>query len=173
MVRFFPLIHPYDQRKVLVAFLALLWIFGLLSGVVIGYSGSPAFYDVMRAAAASPRTAGGTVLSSILPALISAVAVHTSHSQILFLLAFFKALVLGFLASGVWIFFGSAGWLVCLLCFGADFLSCGVYLWLWLQILSRSRRLYLRCGIACLLIGILNCFDYLIVSSFLVELLSL
>lgn len=99
-------------RKSSVFLLAVFWTLGLgCGGYFFRLTGSNLASQMPLAAMGQPSIFG-LLISFVLPFLCSAFAVYISASKLLFLIAFAKAVLFGFVTSAVCTAFGSAGWLV-------------------------------------------------------------
>ena len=138
-VPFFHLSSAFDQRKVRRFLLAFSWIAGLICGIGLCHAAGPSFVSWMRGVCECPVSIGRLTAFTILPFLLSALAVYTSHPGLLFGLAFARAASLSFVCSAVSLGWGSSGWLVrWLLCFGG-LLTAPVLYGYWLRHIGRHR----------------------------------
>lgn len=139
LVPFFHLSSASDQRKVCRFLLAFCWISGLICGIGLCYAAGPCFVSWMRGVCAVPVSIGRLIAITLLPFLLSALAVFASHPRLLFGIAFVRGFSLSFVCAAISLSWGSAGWLArWLLCFGS-LLSAPILYGCWLRHLSGHR----------------------------------
>ena len=171
MVRFFRCHILQSSRRVHAVILAFVLLSGFAFGILSSGSAEQSLFQLMRTAA-SARVSIICLLPVIfLPVLFSALAVYIGQRWLIFLLAFAKAFLIGYLSSSILIRYPDSGFLFVLLFLCSDCLTFPVMCWFWLRILSGEKSA--PCIYAVILwilwIGIL---DSQVISPFLATLLS-
>lgn len=139
LVPFFHLSSAFIQRKVCRFLLAFCWIAGLIGGIGLCHAAGPSFVSWMRGVCDRPVSIGRLIAITLLPFLLSALAVFASHPRLLFGIAFVRGVSLSFVCAAVSLSWGSAGWLArWLLCFGS-LVSAPILYGCWLRHLSGHR----------------------------------
>ena len=139
LVPFFHLSSAFDQRKVCRFLLAFSWIAGLISGIGLCHAAGPSFVSWMRGVCEYPVSIGRLTAFTVLPFLLSALAVFASHPGLLFGIAFARGVSLSFVCAAVTLCWGNAGWLArWLLCF-SGLLSAPILYGYWLRHIGRRR----------------------------------
>lgn len=155
------------------AYLAIVWILGLLAGVFSSVSAGDSLLPTMRAALYCGVSISGLLTVTLLPLLFSALAVYISKPFLLLPIAFSKGFLYAFWAGGILRLFGASGWLMKLLLLFGDAASLPILWWYWLKASDRfSRRKYRQFLVASAAAAAVSCFDYFFVSSFLTELIT-
>lgn len=173
MVRFFPVFFYANSRKVYVARLAFAWILGLVCGSMTALSADRSFLPLMRLAPLGQMSIVGLLVSILLPFLFSAVGLSLFGHWFLTLFVFVRAFLLSCVMSGVFITYGSAGWIVDLLFLFSDFLFTPVLLWFWIHS-AGCKQYVMRCGTVVLfLLLVIGYLDFRFVSPFLAGLLTM
>ena len=111
----------------------LAWVFGfgLLAGSLASIGAQAVFSDGRQSMAQFP---GGSVfVPTLLPLLVSGFAVYAGWHILLIPTAFWKAFSFSYVASGVILAWGSAGWLVGGLGLFGSVCSLPVLWWYWLR----------------------------------------
>lgn len=172
MDRFLHLNLSFLRCRTLRTVLALLWIVGLLLGAVVSLSADTLLSSTMRSALHSGMSIFGLLAALLLPFLITALAVFISQPSLLLPVAFLKAFLFSFTGTGLLTAFGTSAWLLrCLLMF-SDTLVLPLLWWLWLRLLSDDRNTALySCLFAVAGTVLIGCFDFALVSPFLVSLI--
>lgn len=163
---------PVWWRKASPLFLACTWSMGMLVGTLAADSARTLLCTVIRNAVQLPATIPGLLTTTVLPFLFSAFA-FSFYEPLLLVICVGKAFAFSYCAYGVFITFGSAGWLVRCLFLFSDCIIIPILLFYWIRLFScvstNPRRELLSClGISMLIGGI----DYYLVSPFLVTLIS-
>lgn len=171
---FFHSLMPRFFRKDSVAFLAFLWIAGLISGTVTSFSADTSFLPLMRSALYSPVSIVCLLSAMLLPLLFSAFAVYISSAWLLIPVVFFKGFSYAYFGFGILTSFGSAGWLIHLLLIFSDTWILPVLWMYWLRAPVNGRSGLLTDTVpavsAALLIGSL---DISVISPLLAQILSI
>ena len=161
-----------NWRKFCKLFLALSWHFGLLCGVLITDKCDPDLLSLMRSAVLSRVSIVGLLAVTFLPFLLSAFAVIFSSPWLMIPISFLKAFSFGYCASAVSTSFGSAGWLVRWLLLFSACCSVPVLYWFWLRHISGSQKsLWMDLVLCAVIVLLIGCLDYRVISPFLVKLL--
>lgn len=173
MDRFLSLNLSAPRCKCSEGLLACAWIFGLISGIFFSFSAGDSFFSLMRSAADGRVSICGLLSTILLPLLLSAFAVFISKPRLFIPIAFVKALAFAYCGIGVWLAFGSAGWLFrCFLMF-SDICMLPVLWWFWIRNLGTDTRkpfrTFLTVLAAALFIGFL---DFNVISPFWASLIS-
>ena len=170
----FPVILSFNPRRNHLFYLALLWIAGLLSGSLVVIGGGNGFLSWMRAAELDRVSIISLFFSLFLPFLFSAFAVLISKPQLIYFVYFAKAFLFGFCAGGIMMAYSSAGWLVCLLLFFAQWCMSPVLFWFCSRCLRGGQTDLWRdlavCAALCFLLGSA---DRCMVSPFLAMLIEI
>ena len=164
---------PYPTTRRL-WILSAFWITGLLCGVASACYAGPPFLSLMRNAVFCSVSIICLLLTVFLPFLLSALAVFFSVPCFLYPIAFAKAFLLAFVSMGIFITFGSAGWLFRLLIGFGDIVSVPLLIWFWLRCLCADRKTcHFDFMITTSLIFLIICIDFRIISPFLADLINL
>jgi len=163
---------PHRRRKSRHRILAFCWVLGLLCGAVVSLSAESSLVPLMHSAACRPVSITSLLCVTILPFLISALAVASSWTALIFPLCFCKAFSFAFVSLGVFQAYGSAGWIVRYLLLFSDCAAVPFLYGFWLRCLSGRHTLCLfdtalMLGI-CILLGSM---DYRIISPYLARLI--
>lgn len=154
-------------------FLGYSWILGLIFGGLAAVFVSNDVSSLMHAASVSRVSIVGLLSVYLFPLLFSALAVYMNLPYLLLPICFLKAVSFSYLAMGVSIAFGSAGWLVRLLLMFSDLASFPILWWFWSRSRSGSHGSLLRFFTAALcLAAVFGSIDYCLVAPFLANLLS-
>ena len=130
---------PRLQRKGYAICLAFFFLCGFLLGIFAFSCMDSSILPLMRSASVSPVSIVGILCVTILPFLISALAVYISEPWILFAVAFGKAFCFSFLSMAAMLSCGSGGWLVRLFLMFSDLLGLPVLYLYWQRSLCRER----------------------------------
>lgn len=122
-----------DRRKYSIVVLAFIWCVGLAGGIGISFFAGDSFVSLMRMAAGRPASIVNLLMVSMLPFLFSAVAVFLRSRYLLSAVCFIKAFLFGFVSSGAYMAFGSAGWLVWLMVMFSDIFCLIPLWWYWIS----------------------------------------
>lgn len=171
MGRFLHLNLANTRCNVSVVYLAYSFLLGLVAGSLIGFDSSLSCASLMRAAPSCGMSIVGLFTVSLLPLLISALAVFTSQIWLLIPLAFMKSFCFSYVCIGIFCGFGSAGWLICLLMMLPEGLLMGGLWWYWQQCLNDCAY---RSGLLAFLVscGIIW-FDFSVISPFLADIINI
>lgn len=168
MARFLHHDFPTWWRKCCTAFLASSWLLGLIVGCLIFYAAGYECVSWMRAAADSRVSIVGLLSVIILPFLFSAFAVYISHSWLLLIVAFGKAVSFSLVSLGILISFGSAGWLMRFLLMFSDLCALPLLFLFWMRFISGERRITLRSGLLFSAAGlVIGSIDFYLISPIL------
>lgn len=160
------------ERPVII--LSLSWLAGLIAGIFCAVHADEPYFALMRMAAGSRVSIVGLVASVLLPFLIAAFAVYISTPQLLYPLCFAKALLFSFGACGVYIAFGSAGWLAQFLLQFSDCLLLPVFCWFCIRHISgKGQALAKELAMCAAAVGLIGSIDYCVVSPFLAMLIDI
>lgn len=153
------------RRALSISALLLIWIVGFSSGIAIA-SRSSAY--LLKLTFSFERVSFvGLVFASILPLIISALAVKLSAPLFLLIVAFTKALLFGFAVFVLHNFYGNAFWLSRWLYMFSDSLMTVFLLWFWLRSITGKSSHFDKDLIICLIsAAVLVLVDYFIVSPF-------
>lgn len=161
-------LHSHNFRRGLVA---LFWITGLLLGYYFSLHIPPETASSICTITSAPVSFAGLFFSQIIPFVLTAVFVWFRISVLILPVVFLKAVSFSFSSSALALSFWDAGWLLYRFYTFADSWSVIILLWLWYSCADRevsnfNSRLLLSvittsCGC---------CFDYFIVSPFLLAL---
>lgn len=148
--------------------IAFSWLFGLISGTVLGGLNSSFLSEYLLAGSKESTSLFGFLTASVVPMVLSAIAVHSLGSWTLFLSVFFTGFLQSFWGIAVLAGFPCSGWLILVLLFFSSVFS-GPLLWLlWLELASvnpkphKNKIPHIFTG--CLLLGVL---DHSVITPFL------
>lgn len=151
--------------------LSIIWIVGLLIGILTAAGAGDSFFYMMRGVIPSAVSIPGLLLISILPFLLTAFA-FSLFRPLLMLVVLMKAFTFGFCAFGIMTVFADAGWLLRLLLMFSAGCSLPLLMWLWLRPESISRKRFLIETAVCIVAaGCFGFLDYYYVSPFAAMLL--
>ncbi len=150
--------------------LSLLWLLGLLLGVVLAGTGD-IVPSLMRTASGTPVTIVSLLLRCTLPFLISLLAIHFSKRWIVFLLCFFKAFLFGLCICSVTFCFYQASWIVILLLIFSDIVLMPVLFYFWIKHIDSVGVKMHSSMLCCAIAIVVACVDYCYISPYLVLLI--
>lgn len=156
-----------------VCLFCIIWLCGLAGGVFIATGLDHTHFLLMRPSNLYGLSIFRQLAAVYLPFLFAAYAVSIDNPKLLLVLCFVKAFAFSFCGCLVFNAYGTAGWLVRLLLLFTDVFTIPVLIWYCLrhidsQIYSAKRDLI----ICILLITIVVCFDYFVISPFTAELID-
>ena len=162
------------SRRIYRPLLAFLMLLGFLCGIFLTVNSDPSSVSLMRTAALSRVSIVGLLTVLLLPFLLSAFAVYTSSTYLLFPVCWLKAFSFSHSAGMISLAFGNAGWLVRWLLLFSSGLSLPVLIWFCMRHGDGTHRKDLLrdfsvCMVLVLLIGSL---DFRVISPFLVKLIE-
>lgn len=151
------------------ALLAMAFLSGLLAGMLLSAQ-TFEFFNGTRAGFSHPAGISA-LIPPVLPLLFSGFAIYAGQPLLLVPTAFWKALSFSYVATGVAVAWGSAGWLVSGVALFGSFCSLSVLWWYWLRHIGGeafSMRTFLPAMGIALVIGWA---DLLVISPFLSNIL--
>ena len=156
------------SRKYSIFFLAFLWVLGFLFGLDMAQCAGDSYFLLMRGAFVGAVSIVNLLIVSLLPFLLSAIAVYIHSYPLLAVLCFIKSFSFAFVSSGVLFAGDRGGWLIRILFMFSDLFSM-VLLWIcWIvcakKQVSGGFCAILLCGFITVCIVFL---DYVYVSPFL------
>lgn len=158
--------------KLSVFLLAMLWCLGLILGVVVSSSAGEAFSSLMRLAFRSPVSIVSLLIVTLLPFLLTAVAVFFSKTWLFFPICFLKAFSYGYAMHAIVLSYGTSGWLIQLILIILDSLAMTVLLWLWIRHIAGRQQTFRIDGAVCAAVLLATAFtEYYFVSPFLATLI--
>jgi len=146
---------------------------GLLLGHQYASLADPTYFLLMRMASERPVSIMSLFTVSLLPFLISALAVYVSHPELLLPVCFCKSFLFACCAFSATSVFGTAGWLVRLLLQFSDVCLLPVLCWFWIRHIGGSfgtlqKDIFLCCGVALVVCVV----DHCVISPYLVTLID-
>ena len=148
--------------------LVVCWLLGLCAGIFITATFSPIPVSLMRATLWGHVSIVGAVVVLSFPLIISAIASACMWSWLFYLIAVFKSFSLGYVASCLYLSFGSAGWLMCILVLLPDFcVSSALLCFLCRRLLYGKRLLWNDCLLGAVTIVAVSAGYYYIVAPYL------
>ena len=149
-----------------VIFLAFFWLLGISLGISVANVASCQFSSLMCTLFCQRVSIVRMLIIHTFPLLLSAVLMHFSAYFLLLLFAFVKAFCYAFSSYSIYLYFGSAGWLLQpLLMFSGSSVAV-VLLFYWFRMLP-SRIITRDICICCIITVCFVCIDYFLVSPFL------
>ena len=162
-----------SRTQLYVVLLALFWLSGVTAGCAMTVSDPLNICALMRSAGKYRVSIVWLGLLSVLPLLVISVVTCYRLHYFIFPLCALRGLTFGVCCSGVYLAFGSAGWLVSGLLLFSSILRMPVLLWYCLRCLSKPLLRMKRDLIKCIAITLLvTLVDYLWVSPFLSVLMT-
>ncbi len=170
MGRQFPLCRFFIWmwHKFRIVVLTLFWVLGFLSGILSALAADDYLPLLMRSAIYSTVSISGLLISTVLPFLISVLAVLASEFWLLPLIGGAKAFCFAFSACGISLVFGSSSWLLRGLFLFCDFFTLPMLYFFTLRSLSGENQRHLTLWL--LLPSVIATLNYGFVSPFLVDL---
>lgn len=148
------------------------WILGLILGFCFGGSAGDSFLLMMRDLDQMIVSIPGLLFVTILPFLLTAVAVFLFQPWLLYLLIFGKSFCFGFCICGMMTVFPSVFWMGQLLLMFTDSCSLPFLMWLWLRHSDFSPKQFAGRYLFCMLASLtLMAMDYCVISPFVTTLL--
>lgn len=163
---------PHFSRRMMFLLLAFSWCLGLVLGLWSSAMAGESLVPLMQSAASARVTITGLLTAISLPFLLSALAVFLGRWWLFLPIAFGKAFLIAFTGYGVFVSFGSAGWLMRVLLMFSDCACAPLLLWLWIHGITAERRRVLSVAGPALLALAIGSVDFYVVSPFLAMLLS-
>lgn len=158
--------------KLSVFLLAMLWCLGLILGVIVSSSAGEAFSSLMRLAFQSPVSIISLLTVTLLPFLLTAVAVFFSKTWFFLPICFLKAFSYGYAMHAIVLSYGTSGWLIQLIFTIIDSLTMIVLLWLWIRHIAGRQQTFRIDGTVCVAVLLTTVFiEYYLVSPFLATLI--
>lgn len=153
-----------------IALLVCIWLVGLLSGTLIFFFGLPHFASTLTMVCSVFFAEKRNLLFTILPFLLSALAVSFRRPSWLFLVCWIKATLVSFTYSLLCLYYGQAGWLVRWFLYFVDVCSMPLLFFYWLRNLSPSRTsVWYEYVIYCLALIIFMLLDYRFIAPYAVK----
>lgn len=118
--------------------LAFAWCLGLSSGHWLVSSAEPFCPSLMYAFVSQRISIFGLLFVSILPFLLSALAIRYRVFGFLVPIAFYEAFLLGYSHNAFLQAFGDCGWLVCFFFLFSQSVSAVLLLWYWMRNIDHS-----------------------------------
>ena len=172
MGRFLRLNLSHACCKSLRIALSILWISGLLFGIIFSFSADTILLPAMLSALHGRLSIICFLSALLLPLLITVFSVYISQPCLIFALVFLKAFLFAFVGFGVLNSFDSSAWLLQCLFMFSDSLILPIFWWLWLQSFSKDQLEFFRNSMfAALGVLLIGCFDYALIAPFLGALL--
>lgn len=161
----------FRKNKFLIVFF-LVWFVGFFAGFSFFRTFKQSELLLMRSVVFQPVSIVGLICAIFLPLLCTYISVLINKPMIALVLSFLKAASFSFSLSLLTLLYGSASWLLCVLCMFSDtcFLLILFAVWLQYPVICNvnSKRLFTGSFI----LGLLILFgDYFVVSPFLIGLL--
>lgn len=159
-----------NRRDLLLAFF---WLSGILAGIRMYACSGISFASWMRGSLGAVSIVSLTTVT-LLPFLLSAIAVSLSCRWLIYPLAIGKGLSFSFVSMGCLCSFGCSGWLIgCLFCF-SELISVPMLYWFWLRCLrGKGKGFAAEVTLLCSLCFLIGSVDYCLVSPFLAMLINL
>lgn len=156
-----------------VIFLSFCCLLGILSGSFLAVCFGQTYGDLMRSAAISGMSVGGSAIAVFLPLLLCVVCIHCGRPKLLYGICFFKSLMLGFGAMGCFYAFGAGSWLVRLLFQFTDLISFPILCWFMLRcITGTGKQIGKDLMLSAIIFAIAGFLDLFYISPFLVMLID-
>lgn len=172
MGRFLRLKLPCFCCRTVYIVLSLLWISGLLLGILMSCFADSVLSPTMLSAPDGSLSIFCFLSALLLPLIISVLSVYLSQPCIIFPVVFTKAFLFSFVGFGFLNSFVTSGWLMrCLMMF-SDSLALPILWCVWLQAFSNDRRALMQfSALAAALILLIGFFDYAFIVPFLATLI--
>lgn len=153
--------------------LMIAWVAGLLLGGVVAAVSQETLSEAFRTASLSGSTLSGIVLPSLLPFLLSALAVYFSAPKFLTFICGVKAFSFAFCGFGLCFVYGQCSWLIRLLLMFTDVFSLPILYFYWTRYSSGERRpsWITNICIFCILL-VISSIDHCFISPFTVYLVK-
>lgn len=120
-------------------YLATVWILGLICGAGCGYRWDASLVPLMRGCLYDTVSIVCIFSLLCLPFMISLLASFWNVRGLIYLIAFGKAFLFSFVSLGIFLSFGSAGWLVYLMLMFSQMCSLPVLYWFWIYCLNHRQ----------------------------------
>ena len=162
-----------DRRNLCKLLVLPVWISSLTLGILTARYSAHFLTPMVQSAVGLEPTFPALFRSAVLPFLLSAFAVFLSEPWLLLPICSMKAFGFGFCASGVYLAFGTAGWLVRFLFLFTDVLVIPILLFYCLRQLRSEKSFHLIepltfVGISSALAAV----DYYVIAPFLVSIID-
>lgn len=118
-----------NARVYYILCITLGWLVGLAVGVYLCRCNAHRLYTLFRCSASDIHSAVGSTIVFLFPLALSLIAASFSVRWLLTVVAFCRGLSFGFVACGLFLAFGGAGWLVCGLVMLPNAFLSAVLLW--------------------------------------------
>ncbi len=140
-----------DSCKFYVAFLAVTWIAGFLSGIVISNTVGTSVSSLMRMSMNTHVSIVSVLFASFLPFLFSTAAILLSKIWLFFPVCFVTSFSYAYTLNSIICCFGVSGWAIQILFMLTDGIAAVVMLWFWLRFISKQCALHLHDAAICML----------------------
>lgn len=120
--------------------LTSVWIAGLILGAFVSFVAVNALRDLFPVVLSANKSMVSVLLPTILPFLLSALAVYFSIPWLLSLICGLKAFCFGFCGLGLCIVYGQCSWLLQLLFMFTDLCTLPILLFYWLRYFMGGNR---------------------------------
>lgn len=160
-----------QRKKCRIVPLLLIWAISSVLGVFFAYSTRNELIPMIRYSVTQPVSLSGTLVVGVLPLFIGFMAVLCSEHWLLPVIGAWKAFAFSYSACGISLAYGAAGWLIRGLLLFSDALLIPALCVFCIRYGSGNRaQLKLEWYAWLLLVAVVGCLDYLVVSPFLVSL---
>ena len=150
----------------------LVWIAGLLIGMLLAARFDSSFFSLMR------PTLGGRVsivrqLAAIfLPFLIAAFAAYANKLWLVYLLCLFKSCAFIYCSLAIYSGYGSAGWLVRIFLQFSDIFSLPLFCWFCIKIITGEHSAVNNLLVCIIYAAIIVCIEHFAVLPFTAQLID-
>ena len=153
--------------------LFILWTTGLACGLYIIAISGQAFLEPFQWAPGCTPSFGGLLLISLLPILVSVIAVYCSAPILIYIACFFKAVSFGTCLFGIIAVYGQSGWLVRSALLFSDGIISVLSIWLWSRCLDSNRFSIPKDSLFATVAAVTLCLiDYFMISPYLAFLMN-
>ena len=150
-----------------VTLLFFFWLAGLVIGTLVLVPDPP----LMRPQPQAGVSIVSAIVTTILPFLLAALAVHINRKKLIWFICFLKAFSFAFCGALIWSSYAGAGWLVRFLLMFTDICTLPVFCWYCIRSFSTAKRGDLA---VCILISLTSAgIDHFVVSPFLAKLITI
>lgn len=156
----------FSEKKREIAFLSVIWIFGILSGIVIVVL-DKGIYIIANSAMKLQPDIILLYIVNLLPILILLILFAARAYGLVYLISFLYGVLRGYCGMCTVLAFGGGGWLVRLLFLFSSGLISALYWWLIFSVKQFNRYLLKLCCTAVLFVSFVTLLDYFVISPFL------
>lgn len=171
-MKFFDLFFR-SNRNLIPYIIGFLWSFGMSVGILMAFGAEPHISSWMCVLSDDNVSILGLLLVTLVPFLVSCIAIRFHLLPILFAVAFVKSFIYSYCRCLILQIFANAGWLFNFLVFFSDTLATFVLLFYWYYGLHNTKSIGWKALLMCVCVVVLFCIiDYCVIAPLLIEIMA-